>query len=79
MNNIVILDSEIKQAKMLSLEDVEGNLLKGNFLMIEASGLTNSLRKMRDGYCFFGPIERYVIIFYSNLIIEKLYHKRFCY
>lgn len=60
MNNLVILDSEIKQAKMLSLEDVEGNLFFGNYLMIDASGLINGLRKMRDGYSFFGPVEKYV-------------------
>jgi hypothetical protein len=61
MNNIVILDNEIKQANKLILQDIEGNLLKRNNLLIDASGLSNSLRKMRDGHTFFGPVADYVI------------------
>jgi hypothetical protein len=64
MNNIVILDSEIHQAKKLILEDEEGDMLKSNYLVIDASGLTNGLRKRRDGYVFFGPVSEYVIYFY---------------
>jgi hypothetical protein len=60
MNNICILDYEIKQAKKLTLEDVEGDLLFNSVLMIDASGLVNSLRKMRDGYTFFGPVRDHV-------------------
>jgi hypothetical protein len=60
MNNIVVLDTEIAQARKLILEDVEGNLLFNQILTIDASGLVNSLRKMRDGYVFFGPVEEHV-------------------
>jgi len=73
MNNIVILDNEIKQANKLILKDVEGNLLKTNTLQIDASGLNNSLRKMRDGHTFFGPVADYVnylIKFKKNCIIN---------
>lgn len=63
MNNIVILDSEIEQAKRLTVEDEEGDLLFGQLLVIDASGLVNSLRKRRDGHVFFGPVAEYVRIF----------------
>jgi hypothetical protein len=60
MNNIVILDSEIKQMNKLILQDVEGNLLFNKKLYIDASGLNDSLRKMRDGFTFFGTVLEYV-------------------
>jgi hypothetical protein len=76
MNNIVILDSEIKQARKLKLEDFEGNFLNNQTLMIDAGGLNNSLRKMRDGHTFFGPVAEYVInytyISLISIILEKL-------
>ena len=62
MNNIVIHDSEIKQARKLKLEDIEGNLLNNKQLIIDAGGLTTGLRKMRDGHTFFGPVAEHVII-----------------
>jgi hypothetical protein len=60
MNNIVILDSEISQAKRLVVEDEEGDLLYNHYLVIDASGLLNGLRKKRDGYVFFGPTAEFV-------------------
>jgi hypothetical protein len=60
---VIILDWEIEEAKKLILEDVEGNLLCQQLLIIDASGLTQSIRKKRDGHTFFGPVETYVIIF----------------
>jgi hypothetical protein len=60
MNNIIILDSEIEQAKRLIVEDEEGDFLFNNLLVIDASGLTNGLRKQRDGHVFFGPVAEYV-------------------
>jgi hypothetical protein len=74
MNNIVILDHEIQQAKRLNIEDEEGDMLFGDVLMIDASGLLNSNRKMRDGYTFFGTVEVYVhhiILYYIILFLEK--------
>ena len=66
MNNIVILDSEIHQAKKVLVEDEEGDLLFNNCLVIDASGLLCGLRKKRDGYVFFGPTAEYVSkIFYN--------------
>jgi hypothetical protein len=76
MNNIIILDSEIQQAKKLTVEDEEGSLLFNNLLVIDASGLVNSLRKTRDGHVFFGPIAEYVLYY---ITIEKLFDKRFHY
>ncbi len=61
MNNVIILDSEINQAPKLIVEDVEGDLLFKKKLHIDASGLHDSLRKMRDGYTFFGSIKEHVI------------------
>jgi len=60
MNNIIIHDSEISQAHKLYLHDIEGSLLFNNKLIIDASGLDKSLRKMRDGFTFFGPVAEYV-------------------
>jgi hypothetical protein len=60
VNNICILDSEIISAKKLILEDEEGDLLSGNILIIDASGLKGGLRKMRDGHVFFGHHPSYV-------------------
>jgi hypothetical protein len=60
MTNIVILDSEISQARKLLIEDEEGDLLFNHYLVIDASGLINGLRKKRDGYVFFGPTAEYV-------------------
>lgn len=68
---MVILDWEIDEAKKLILEDVEGSILFQQLLIIDASGLTQSLRKKRDGFSFFGPVETYV--FFFNL--EKYPHK----
>lgn len=80
MNNIVILDSEICQAKRLVVEDYEGKLLFGNILVIDASGYVNSLRKRRDGHVFFGPVAEYVSLLikdFTTFIIERLCYKRF--
>lgn len=52
--NIVILDSEIKSAKKIILEDFTGNLLYGKQLFIDAGGMKNGLRKKRDGFTFLG-------------------------
>jgi hypothetical protein len=59
-HNIVILDCEIENAKKLCLKDVEGDLLKGEKLYINAAGLQNGLRNMRDGHSFFGTVEKMV-------------------
>jgi len=75
MNNTVILDSEIKQAKNLKLEDIEGNLLNNKKLIIDAGGLSTGLRKMRDGHTFFGTVAEHVIHINLNFL-EKLCHKR---
>jgi len=78
MNNIIILDTEIAQAKKIILEDSEGDLLFNKILVIDASGLYDSLRKTRDGYVFFGPIAEYVTNFYNiyYYFLERHYNKR---
>lgn len=53
LNNI-ILDEEIAIAPRLTIEDLDGNLLNGKKLLIDAAGLFNSIRKKRDGIVFFG-------------------------
>lgn len=75
MNNIVILDSEISQAKKLVVEDEEGDFLSNHYLVIDASGLLNGLRKKRDGYVFFGTKAEYVYI-YINLIYFPLFRRK---
>lgn len=56
MNNTLnmILDYDIKSSNKLLLSDIKGNLLNGNKLIIDAAGLKGSLRKIRDGYSYFG-------------------------
>jgi hypothetical protein len=61
-HNIVILDCEIEHARKLCLKDVEGDLLRGEILYINAAGLQNGMRNMRDGHCFFGTVDKIVLI-----------------
>lgn len=60
MHDIVVMDHEIEHEKKLVIEDEEGNLLNKKVLVIDASGLVDSIRKMRDGYTFFGTMAEYV-------------------
>lgn len=77
MNNIIILDSEINQARKITVEDEEGDMLMKKFLLIDASGLMDSIRKRRDGYVFFGPVAEYVKNYFKIYFLEKLYNQRF--
>jgi hypothetical protein len=43
------------------IKDIEGDLFSGSTLHLDASGLVNGLRKMRDGHSFFGTIDKIVI------------------
>jgi hypothetical protein len=47
-------DEDIKKAPILILEELAGNILRGNKLQINASGLVGGMRKARDGIAFFG-------------------------
>jgi hypothetical protein len=69
------MDTEIRHAKKLILEDEEGQLLFKNVLFIDASGLHNSLRKRRDGYAFFGTIAEYVYLLNIFYYLEKYNHQ----
>lgn len=61
MNNMVILDSEIRNAKKIMIEDLNGCLLSGKKVYINASGVIGSLRNKRDGISNFGAqMETYV-------------------
>lgn len=73
MNDNVILDQEVEQAPKLTLEDDTGTLLRKRIVKINAAGSKESLRRMRDGYTFFGPVDIYVSKEILN--IEKLYHQ----
>jgi len=48
-------EEDIKQAAVIHLEDESGDLLgKNHKLKINAAGLVNGLRKVRDGVAIFG-------------------------
>ncbi len=51
-----ITDEDIKNAGVLQIEEIMGNLLNNNKLKINAAGLINSLRKGKDGVTFFGKV-----------------------
>ena len=53
-NGIVIIDQEIEDNKKMILQDIKGDALKGEQLIITEAGLERSLRKLRDGYTYFG-------------------------
>jgi hypothetical protein len=50
----VIGEEIVKIAPLLCLEETEGNLMKDDKLMINASGLVEGARKAKDGVTFFG-------------------------
>lgn len=58
----VITDEEIKNAPELIFEEVSGEMLKNNKLVINAAGLssTSGLRKAKDGLVFFGSSSKNV-------------------
>lgn len=60
VDKIVILDQEIYTNKTFELTDEQGSLLFNQRLILNAAGLANSLRQLRDGHAFFGTIESYV-------------------
>lgn len=73
VDKILILDKEIFNNNSFELTDEEGTLLFNQRLILNAGGLVNSLRHLRDGHAFFGTIENYVShIYYSH--IEKLHY-----
>jgi len=47
-------DDDIKFAPVLYIEEIEGEILKNQSLTINATGLVNGQRKMKDGVAFFG-------------------------
>ena len=60
MNNIIILDNEIKtHNKYIITDSEESDLLWKDKLTITAAGLDRGLRHVRDGYTFFGENESY--------------------
>ncbi len=65
--NRKIGDEEIKNAPVLLLEELTGEVLKNNKLKINAAGLTTGLRKAKDGVAFFGKVK--IIIFLTSFII----------
>ena len=61
MNNIVILDQEIQLfPKYLVYDNNDSDLLWKDKLILTAAGYEKGLRKVRDGYTFFGVNETYV-------------------
>lgn len=75
VGEILILDQEIFNNNSFELTDEVGTLLFNQRLILNAGGLVNSLRHLRDGHAFFGTIENYVSrnhIYDSH--IEKLHY-----
>jgi hypothetical protein len=64
LNKTTISDDVIKNAPELILEELEGDQLLGNKLIINAGGLVSGARKARDGFAFFGTV-------YKNVKINK--------
>ncbi len=60
--NRKISDEEIKNAAVLLLEELTGEVLKNNKLKINAAGLTTGLRKTKDGVAFFGKVKIIIIL-----------------
>jgi argonaute-like protein implicated in RNA metabolism and viral defense len=67
----IITDEEIKNAPEIFLEEVMGEMLKNNKLLINAAGLTTGLRKARDGLVFFGFSSKNLKNVLKNLIISR--------
>ena len=72
--NSIILDTEINNASKLIIEDIEGDMLFRKKLKIDAGGLQESLRNMRDGYTFFGSVKEDVRKLLIFLFIEQTYY-----
>jgi hypothetical protein len=47
-------DEDIKNSPVLLLEEISGNILRGQKLQINASGLVGGMRNAKDGIAFFG-------------------------
>jgi hypothetical protein len=61
--NIVILDHEIKNSQRLQLQEIifeetQIRLFSSKILQIDAAGLKDGLRMRRDGFAFFGFVEK---------------------
>jgi len=52
--NRFISEDDIQKANIILLEEIEGNLLRKQTLLINASGLMNGERNAKDGIVFFG-------------------------
>lgn len=51
--------NEILSNKILTIEDLEGDLFNNQKLFFDSSGLKNGLRGKKDGFAFFGSITHY--------------------
>ena len=62
--NRMIGDDEVRNSPSLVLEETTNkNILRGNKLVINASGLLNGNRKAKDGVAFFGrPLKKVINI-----------------
>jgi hypothetical protein len=47
-------DEDVKHAPVLILEELSGNILRGQKLQLNAAGLVGGMRKAKDGIAFFG-------------------------
>lgn len=58
-----ITDQDIMDNPKLELKELEGNILEGKKIVINASGIASGgLRNCRDGYSFFGYLKTKVRI-----------------
>lgn len=64
--NRMITENEIKSAPELLIEEIEGDILKNNKLVINAAGMVNGARKAKDGIVYFGTKYKNVSLITSN-------------
>lgn len=55
-------EANITNKQLVSLEDIEGELLSNQKIFIDAYGIKNALRCKRDCLSFFGSVSQYVRI-----------------
>ena len=54
----MINDDDIKNNMKLILKEISGGIFRNQEIVIDASGIVNSLRNKKDGISYFGPIEK---------------------
>jgi hypothetical protein len=73
-SHIKISEEEIQENLKLELTEIEGNILDGRLITINAAGMTSgSLRNAKDGYSYFGYVKYRVTKIFKNYIGSYYY------